>query len=147
MPVAPVPVKLEAGSWGANGDFSFWLNDQTAWMWQRMWALEERFWDVVPDALARSEAHEILAQAARELLLAQASDWQFMISAGEVPDYGERRFRMHADGAESLVAALAPGGDVAGGTRHAAELRARDGLFPDVLDAVARAVRRSGAVA
>ena len=62
-----------------------------------------------------------------------------------MPDYGERRFRMHTDSAESLVAALAPGGDLAGGTRHAAELRVRDGLFPDVLDAVSRAVRHRAA--
>jgi 1,4-alpha-glucan branching enzyme len=138
---APVPLRLTAGSWGANGDFSFWLSEQTAWMWQRMWALEDRFWDAVPAALARAEAHEVLAQAARELLLAQASDWQFMISAGEVPDYGERRFRLHTDSAESLVAALGSGGDLGGAARQAAELRARDGLFPDVLDAVAKAIR------
>ena len=41
---------MPAGSWGANGDFSMWLSDQTAWTWERLWPLEERFWDAAPAA-------------------------------------------------------------------------------------------------
>src|SRR5690606_15362229 len=70
-----VGVRLPAGSWGANGDFSMWLNDRTVWTWERLWALEAAFWDVAPSALADPERHAILAQGAREMLLAQASDW------------------------------------------------------------------------
>ena len=43
----------------------------------------------------------MLAQAARELLLAQASDWQFIISTGVVADYGERRFELHCQDARA----------------------------------------------
>ena len=35
-------IRLPAGSWGANGDFSMWLSEQTAWTWERLWPLEER---------------------------------------------------------------------------------------------------------
>jgi 1,4-alpha-glucan branching enzyme len=134
------PLELSAGSWGRSGDFSMWLNAQTMWTWTRLWALEERFWNAAPAALALAEAHPVLEQAARELLLAQSSDWQFIISTGEVADYGERRFRFHAEAAEALVAVLEEGGDLAAGTRRAAELRASDALFPGVLHAVARAL-------
>ena len=137
---AATPLDLPAGSWGRNGDFSMWLNGQTAWTWTRLWAIEKRFWSVAPTALALPAAHTVLAQAARQLLLAQASDWQFIISTGEVTDYGERRFRLHADAADSLVAALERGNDLASAGQRATELDRRDGIFPNVLDAVAWAL-------
>ena len=142
-----MPLDLPPGSWGRDGDFSFWLNDATAWMWRRLWALEERFWNAAPRALSRVEAHPILAQAARSLLLAQASDWQFMISAGEVPDYGEKRFTTHVADAEALLNALDTGaasGDVG---RLMDALAARDAVFPNVLDVVAKVVSTRAAAA
>src|SRR6266550_869894 len=134
-------LQLAEGSWGANGDHSMWLNDQTAWTWERLWRLEDAFWDAAPAALASAAARPVLAQAARELLLAQASDWQFIISTGAVVDYAERRFTLHCDDAERLIRALS-GGDLEGGGRLADELARRDDLFPDVLAAVTRALGR-----
>jgi 1,4-alpha-glucan branching enzyme len=134
-----VGVRLAEGSWGVNGDHTMWLNDRTAWTWPRLRALEGAFWTTARQALASPAARPTLAQAARELLLAQASDWQFMISTGAVPDYAERRFKLHCDDAERLLATLTSGssGD---GARLAAELERRDGLFPNVLEAVAEVV-------
>ena len=120
-----------------------WLNDDTAWTWRRLWPLEEAFWDAAPAALRSEAARPVLAQAARELLLAQASDWQFIMSTGAVTDYAERRFTLHCDDAESLVAALAPGADpsaLESAQRRAEELARRDDLFPDVLAGVAAAL-------
>src|SRR5438876_243528 len=132
---AGVALRLAEGSWGVNGDHTMWLNDRTAWTWPRLHALEGAFWKAAPAALAAPGARPALAQAARELLLAQASDWQFMISTGAVPDYAERRFKLHCDDAERLVAALTSASS--DGVRLAAELEQRDGLFPNVLEAVA----------
>jgi len=138
-------IRMPAGSWGANGDFSMWISDQTAWTWQRLWPLEERFWDVAPAALASDDTRFILAQAARELLLAQSSDWQFIISTGAAADYGERRFREHVSDTEELVQALEERSPAAldRGHRRAAELAERDALFPDVLPALAAALAGS----
>jgi 1,4-alpha-glucan branching enzyme len=133
-------LRLAEGSWGANGDHSMWLNDRTAWMWQRLWALEDAFWDIAPAALASPPAERVLAQAARELLLAQASDWEFIVSTGVVADYGIRRFELHCHDAERLVAALTPGGSLEAGRRLADELAHRDNLFPDILTSVAAAL-------
>jgi len=138
---ARTALRFAAGSWGANGDDSMWLNPGTAAMWQRLWPLEDAFWNVVPAALATASAHPVLAQAARELLLAQASDWEFIVSTGAAGDYAERRFADHCDGAERLVAALGAGGDaLTAATRLAEELARHDNPFPDVLAAVADAV-------
>jgi 1,4-alpha-glucan branching enzyme len=143
-PVHP-RLRLAEGSWGANGDHSMWMNDGTAWTWQRLWPLEDAFWDVAPAALALPAAHPILAQAARELLLAQASDWQFIISTAAVADYGERRFRGHCYDAEQLVALLQEGvrddSTLDAGARRAEELARRDDVFPDILSSVALALK------
>jgi 1,4-alpha-glucan branching enzyme len=131
-------VQLAAGSWGAHGDNSMWLNHDTEWTWRRMWPLEDRFWKVAPKALAVDAAHPVLAQAARELLLAQSSDWQFIISTGVVRDYGERRFVLHCNATERLLSSLEQ--DPSSGHQMAEELGRRDDLFPNVLDAVAAAI-------
>jgi 1,4-alpha-glucan branching enzyme len=136
------PIRLAAGSWGANGDFSMWLNDRTVWTWERIWGLEEAFWDVAPGALADPGTRPVLAQAARELLLAQASDWQFIISTGAAADYAERRFRELCDDADALVAALASPekSRLSEAQSRAEELARRDDLFPDILPAVSAAL-------
>ena len=138
-------IRMPSGSWGANGDFTMWLSEQTAWTWERLWPLEERFWDAAPAALGSEQTRFILAQAARELLLAQSSDWQFIISTGAAADYGERRFREHCSETEELVDALVDGSPEAleRGSRRAAELGERDAIFPDVLPAISAALAGS----
>jgi 1,4-alpha-glucan branching enzyme len=138
-------IDLPGGSWGKDGDWTMWLSPLVAWTWERLWPLEARFWDVAPRALdGDGDALAVLAQAARELLLAQSSDWQFIISTGEVADYAIERFTFHADACDRLLAALDAGeaGRVAG---DAAALRAQDDVFPGVLDQVRAVVaRRAG---
>jgi 1,4-alpha-glucan branching enzyme len=140
---ARTTIRLAEGSWGARGDFSMWLNEGTRWTWQRMWPLEDAFWEAAPAALADEARRPVLAQAARELLLAQSSDWQFIISTGAAADYAERRFALHCADAEHLAAALAPHAPsdaLEAARRRAAELAERNALFPDILDAVAHAL-------
>ena len=133
--------ELREGSWGANGDFSMWMNPGTEWTWKRMWPLEDRFWAAARTALAAGPMeHAVLEQAARSLLLAQASDWQFIISTGAAVDYAERRFSQHCEDAEHLVASLEDSepGALEAGMRYAESLRDRDDVFPDVLESVAK---------
>lgn len=142
--VSAPAVQLAEGSWGAHGDFSMWLGPQTAWTWQHLWRLETAFWRVAPAALDDPALHTILEQAARELLLAQSSDWQFIISTGAAGDYAEARFLGHCRALEELIAGLEPGhrGDLAASVRRAVELRALDDPFPDPLPALAEALGR-----
>jgi 1,4-alpha-glucan branching enzyme len=132
-------LQLAMGSWGANGDYSMWLNDETLWTWRRLWPLEDAFWNAVPRALKSEAARPVLAQAARELLLAQASDWQFIISTGEVADYATRRFNVHCDDLERLLMTLKKGGNLESGRALAEELRLRDDVFPNILPYVQKA--------
>ena len=132
-------LRLAPGSWGANGDYSMWLNDATAWTWPKVWEMEERFWTMAREAIELPSAYDALAQAARELLLLQSSDWQFIISTGAVTDYAIRRFNGHADACDRLFNAIHDGltsGDLTNATSLAFELRAQDDLFPNILDSV-----------
>ncbi len=146
---ARTAIRLPEGTWGANGDYSMWLGPQTAWTWERLWPLEQRFWDVAADTLSDPAAAAVLAQAARSLLLTQSSDWQFIISTGAVADYGVRRFTQHCTETEKLLAALTPGSGTSleEGRALAATLDRRDHLFPDVLPAVAAALSGSRTLA
>ncbi len=131
-------IRLTEGSWGKNGDFSMWLNDQTAWTWKRLWALEESYWAVAPKALAGGpKPRAVLAQATRSMLLAQASDWQFIISTAEAADYANQRFDEHCGQAEDLVRVLASGTIDDATMQRVEALGAQDSLFPNVLRSVA----------
>ena len=134
-----VGIALTTGSWGANGDFSMWQNPGTQWTWDRLWPLEQRFWAAAPRAIADPALHSILAQAARELLLLQSSDWQFIISTGAAADYASRRFLGHAEDLGTLLAGLEPDGrdHAADVSAHAERLRQRDDVFPDILPVLA----------
>jgi len=138
-----VALRLSQGSWGRAGDYSMWLNHETRWSWERLWPLEETFWRLAPGALASAELRPVLAAAARQLLLAQSSDWQFMISTGAVPDYAVKRLNLHVDDGFGLLSGLEEGASAEKREevrRLAAELDQRDALFPDVLVGVERAL-------
>jgi 1,4-alpha-glucan branching enzyme len=132
-------IQLAEGSWGAEGNHTMWLNPNTAWTWDRLWPLEERFWRIAAQAARVPEQRPLLAAAARQLLLAQSSDWQFIISTGAVGDYAELRFREHCDDADALLAGLETDASASAQQRAATvqvEVDRRDDLFPTVLGAV-----------
>ena len=90
-------ITLPEGSWGAGGGHHIWLNDNTAWSWRRIYdaeldmrALARQYGETIDPQL-----REMMQQAGRELLLLQASDWQFLISTGSAPDYSARRLDAH----------------------------------------------------
>ena len=138
-----VALNLSAGSWGKDGDWSMWLNPETSWTWEQLWPLEEEFWRIAPEAIDRPGVHAVLAQAARELLLAQSSDWQFIISTGEAADYAEKRIKIHISDCARLLRGLnGSDGDLASAGKLTAELETRDAVFPDILDSLRKCLTR-----
>ncbi|HEV8150177.1 MAG TPA: 1,4-alpha-glucan branching protein domain-containing protein [Gemmatimonadales bacterium] len=136
-------IALATGSWGANGDFSMWQNPATQWTWDLLWPLEQRFWTLAPAALGDPALEPVLTQAARELLLVQSSDWQFIISTGAASDYATRRFLGHAEDLEVLLNALEPRGRrrLPAASEHAERLHRRDDVFPGILASLAGVVQ------
>ncbi|MGE0680727.1 MAG: 1,4-alpha-glucan branching protein domain-containing protein [Candidatus Binatia bacterium] len=91
------PVTLPEGSWGEGGDHRTWLNNETGWAWERLYDSETEFWEFLHGCSATAQAplRRVLTQACRELLLMQASDWPFLMTAGTARDYADQRFSSH----------------------------------------------------
>lgn len=140
-------LRLAEESWGRNGDFSMWHGPLVDWTWPVIWDVEDRFWSLAPRALADARVHEILAQAARSMLLLQSSDWQFIISTGEVEDYAIKRFNGHAVDCGRLLDALERALDGSGldqGLALARELQQRDDVFREIIPSIEEAMRTDG---
>jgi len=119
-----------ASSWGEDGHLKVWLNEKNEWIQRHLHGAQQRMTELArrfeqPDALAQ----RALQQAARELLLAQASDWPFIIHTGTSPGYARQRVETHLARFNSLYGQL---------TRTAInepwlrEVEQRDNLFPRI---------------
>lgn len=69
-------------------------------------------------------------QAVRELLLAQSSDWPFLVTTGQAADYAVERFRSHVHRFRRAVA-LAHSGDAVEDETELRSLEHADNPFPD----------------
>lgn len=99
-----VAIQIPEGSWGEGGHHKVWLNEETQWTWPLLYEIEARLVELInthdPEQLLEER---VLKQLARELLLQQASDWQFLISTESAKDYATRRFQGHYENAQFLI--------------------------------------------
>ena len=89
---------IPESSWGVGGGHWTWDNHEVYWMWGPLWEAEaraERLAAQYPDA--DGDARFVLNQAARELLLAQSSDWPFLVTTGQAREYAIQRYTQHID--------------------------------------------------
>lgn len=124
------PVAPPECSWGAGGFHEVWLNGANDWIYPHLHAAAERMSGLVrrfPET--DGQIRWTLDQAARELLLAQSSDWAFIMKTGTSVDYAVRRFKTHLHRFHRL-ATMAETGSVDEG--YLREVAARDSLFPDM---------------
>jgi 1,4-alpha-glucan branching enzyme len=121
-----------ASSWGQKGFNEYWLNESNAWVYrhlheaaERMVALAQRFKEGTPSDLQR----RALNQCVRELLLAQSSDWAFIMKTGTTVSYATRRtneailrfMKLHDEIIEERIDAP-----------YLLALEQKDNLFPDL---------------
>ncbi len=102
-----IVIQIPEGSWGEGGAHSVWLNEETAWTWPMIYQVEARFHELLA---AHDPGHaletRLLLQMAREHLLLQASDWQFLITTASAADYATERFQGHYDNALFLAGCI-----------------------------------------
>jgi len=83
-------------SWGDKGYNEVWLNGTNDWIYRHLHRAAE---DMVIMATEHPETEGLLkralTQAARELLLAQSSDWPFIFNAGTMVEYASQRLQEH----------------------------------------------------
>lgn len=83
-------------SWGHKGFSEVWLNERNQWIYPHLHVAAAQMGEL---AAARSGTAGLtsraLSQAARELLLGQASDWAFMVNSGAMEEYASARTKGH----------------------------------------------------
>ncbi len=86
-----------ASSWGAEGYHGVWLSAENDWIWPQLHRAAEAMRDLVTGTDGRPGplVRRALDQALRSLMLAQGSDWPFLIRAGTAADYAKRRLQEH----------------------------------------------------
>ncbi len=94
-------------SWGAGGYFDMWLNSETAWLYRYLHNAEIRMRELVDNyPEANGSTARALRQAGRELILAQASDWTFIIRSGNSQHYALGRVEQHISNFQKLADAI-----------------------------------------
>jgi 1,4-alpha-glucan branching enzyme len=85
-------------SWGARGYCEVWLEDSNDWVYRHLHECADRMVDLA-SAYPNSTGLRLRAlnQAARELLLAQSSDWAFIMKTGTMVEYAIKRTVTHVD--------------------------------------------------
>jgi 1,4-alpha-glucan branching enzyme len=85
-----------ASSWGYNGYHEHWLTDKNDWVYRHLHKAAGRMVELAQQYTEASGLEErALNQAARELLLAQASDWAFIMYTGTMVEYALKRTKDH----------------------------------------------------
>ncbi|HTK26680.1 MAG TPA: 1,4-alpha-glucan branching protein domain-containing protein [Pyrinomonadaceae bacterium] len=164
-----IPIQIQqptASSWGENGYYKVWLNDRNSWMYPYQHDAERRMTELAnkfavqssefrvqssesenssnsePGTLNSELVTRLLNQLARELLLAQSSDWAFQIYQGTTVEYSSRRFQSHIQRFDLIAKMLdklsVPPGLAGGSTlpdedmELLAEIENRDNIFQEI---------------
>jgi 1,4-alpha-glucan branching enzyme len=150
-------VEPATSSWGENGYFEVWLDSSNAWIYPHLATAARHMSDLArkytdenngvrlpryPGALGKGgeripnrqdldakSPDRVLKQVARELLLAQASDWAFLMKTGTTREYATKRTLDHLVRFNRLHDQLVANG-VDEEFLHDCEWR--DNLFPDM---------------
>lgn len=142
-----IPIQVQqpsTSSWGENGYFKVWINEGNAWMYpyqheaeRKMTELANKFasselehsFNPERGTLNSERTKRILNQLARELLLAESSDWAFQIYKGTTVEYSSRRFQSHIHRFD-LLAKMLESGDI--NEELLAEIENRDNIFQEI---------------
>ncbi|MCK8824856.1 glycoside hydrolase family 57 protein [Fuchsiella alkaliacetigena] len=90
-------------SWGYKGYGEFWLEGSNDWIYRHLhWATEKMVELANENPAADGLKYQALNQLARELLLAQSSDWPFIMKSGTMVEYAVKRVKTHLTRFKSL---------------------------------------------
>jgi len=134
----------EMSSWGDKGYHEVWLNGSNDWIYRHLHKATETMIDLAERYPSASRLQEkALNQAARELYLAQSSDWAFLMGVGTAIHYAQKRTKDH------LHRFLALQDQIRRDTvdeAYLSELERRDNIFPHLDYRVFRTTQRDFAV-
>ncbi|HHY46824.1 MAG TPA: DUF1957 domain-containing protein [Firmicutes bacterium] len=117
-------------SWGYKGYNEVWLEGSNDWIYRHLHKAAERMMELARSFPSASGLTvRALNQAARELLLAQSSDWAFIMKTGTVVSYAVKRVKDHIGRFTKLYH------DIKANSIDESwlgEIERRDNIFPDI---------------
>ncbi len=123
-------VSPSMSSWGYKGYSEYWLDGCNDWIYRHLHKAAERMVELAnryKDSYGLTE--RALNQAARELLLLQASDWAFIMKTGTVVEYANKRTSEHLERFNKLYEMIT-GNYIDEG--FLSEIEWKDNLFPNI---------------
>jgi 1,4-alpha-glucan branching enzyme len=120
-----------ASSWGENGYLGVWLDGSNSWIYPHLHSAARRMTVVARthSLVDNALTDRVLKQLARELLLAQSSDWAFLMKTGTAEHYATKRVTDHLLRFNRLYDQFTTGTLDEG---FLSNCEWRDNLFPDV---------------
>ncbi len=118
-------------SWGDRGHLEVWIDEHNSWIYPHLHAAAQRMSKLAQAHQNDSSAHtdRVLKQLARELLLAQSSDWAFLMRSGTAREYASKRTQDHLARFNALNDQLMSGQV---DEKFLADCEWRDNLFPNL---------------
>lgn len=90
------PATPSFSSWGYMGYAEYWLQGSNDWIYFHLHAASEKMHELARRYTSPNELERrALNQAARELLLAESSDWAFIMTTGTMVPYAIKRTKDH----------------------------------------------------
>lgn len=117
-------------SWGWKGYSEMWLQGSNDWIYRHLDAAADRMTEMVkmfPDA--GGVYRRALNQALRELLLAQSSDWAFIMGTGTHVSYAVKRTKDHLLRFNQIYDDVK---NAAVDETWLSEIESKDNIFPDI---------------
>jgi len=117
-------------SWGEEGYYRVWLNETNEWIIPHLEIAMDRMHELAVRYPNPTDVERrALNQTARELLLAQASDWPFILRTGTSPNYARQRVKDHLLRFIALHEQLTI---TRVDERWLAQVEATDNIFPEI---------------
>lgn len=120
---------LSLSSWGRGGYAEVWLRGENDWVYPALHTAEQQMIQLSDLNLRDDITHRALKQAARELMLAESSDWAFIMDNKTMVDYAVKRTKYHINRFSRLYRMIRSNSIEPEWLRQLEDL---DNLFPEV---------------
>lgn len=128
-----------ASSWGEGGYFETWLSEENAWIYPHLHTRAEQLLRAIailkenlsdlPEDFA-DHRQRTVAQMTRELMLAQASDWAFLMRNGAAKPYATKQTQDRLDRFDELWGVFSSNPETAG--ERLAQIEKETPFLPDL---------------
>lgn len=118
-------------SWGHKGYSEVWLEGSNDWIYRHLHKIEERMVELANEhrGTGDRQIERALNQCAREVLLAESSDWAFIMKTNTMVEYAVKRTKDHVARFNDLYFAIKANSIDEG---YLVELESKDNIFPNI---------------